>query len=169
MLNNNIKQLLSFVFLILLQVLVLNHISFLGYAIPFLYVYFIIKQPIGINRNLIIFLGFLLGFIIDVFCNTPGLNAAATTFVAFMRRPIQGLFFSREDFDQLVPKLSTLGSAFIKYTIMMVLVHHTILILLEAFSYSDFSILLLRIFASSALTLLIIFGFEGFSIKNKRM
>lgn len=168
MLSDVIKYGLSFILLVLLQVLVLNHIVFLDYATPILYVYLLIKLPIGINRNLIVFLGFFIGLFIDIFSNTPGVNAAATTFVAFFRRPIQGLFFSREDFDQLVPKLSLLGSAFVKYTILFVLIHNILLFTIETFSYSDVLTLVLRIFSSAALTLIIIFGFEGFSIKRNK-
>ncbi len=49
-----------FVLLVLLQVLVLNRISFLGYGVPFAYVYFIIKLPIRSNKSLVIFLSFLI-------------------------------------------------------------------------------------------------------------
>ncbi len=70
MTSNWLKQLILFVMLILIQVLVLNHISFMGYATPFLYIYFILKMPLGTNRNLLILLSFLLGISVDIFCNT---------------------------------------------------------------------------------------------------
>lgn len=168
MANNWLKQLISFLVLILLQVLVLNHISFLGYATPFLYVYFIIKMPIGTNRNLVIFLGFLMGFIIDLFCNTPGQNAAAATFAAFMRRPIQGLFIARDDFEHIVPSINTLGNAFMKYAVFIVFIHHTLLILISSFSYLDPLTIILRILLSSILTSILIFAIEGFSIRKKK-
>lgn len=167
MTNNWMKRLLFFVVLILLQVLVLNHISFLGYATPFLYIYFIIKMPIGVNRNLLMLSGFLLGFIIDIFCNTPGQNAAATVFAAFIRRPVQGLFFSREDFDHFVPSIKTLGGAFMRYACVIVFVHHTILISINSFSYVNFITIAIRILSSVILTSILIFAIEGVFVKKR--
>lgn len=167
MISNWLKQLTSFIVLILLQVLILNHISFWGYATPFLYIYFIIKMPIGINRNLLLVLAFFLGFIIDIFCNTPGQNAAATVFAAFIRRPVQGLFFAREDFEHFIPNIATLGGAFMKYAALVVFVHHAILISISSFSYSNFLTIGLRIISSVLLTSALIFAIEGITIKKR--
>lgn len=166
MTNNWVKQLTSFVVLLLLQVLVLNHISFWGYATPFLYIYFIIKMPIGINRNLLMLLGFVLGFLIDIFCNTPGVNAAATVFAAFIRRPVQGVFFAREDFEHFIPNVATLGSSFMKYAIGIVFIHHFLLISISSFSYFNIQTIILRIFSSTILTSILIFAIEGFTVKK---
>lgn len=164
---NNIKLLIYFILLVLLQVLVFNQILFLGYATPFIYIYFLIKLPVAFSRNVVILLGFLLGFTIDLFCFTPGINAAATTFIAFLRYPIQKLFFDKEEFEHIEPKLSTLGGDFIKYAITMILIHHITLISLEYFSYFNALTILIRILSSSLLTFIIIFAIEGFSIKKK--
>lgn len=166
--GNWVKQIISFVLLILLQVLVLNHISFLNYATPFLYIYFILKLPVGLNRNITILFAFLMGLMVDVFCNTLGQNAAATVFAAFLCQPVQRLFFTREDFEQSIPQLSTLGPAFLKYVCTIVFIHHVLLISLSSFSYLDFLTILFRIFSSSVLTCLLIFGIEGFFIKKKK-
>jgi len=152
---------------VLLQVLILNQIFFLGYATPFLYIYFIIKLPVAMNRNMVVLLGFFLGLTIDLFCNTLGLNAAATTFAAFVRLPVQKLFFEREDFEHLKPKLSVLGGSFIKYAAAMILIHHTALVSIESFSYSDPLTIILRIISSSVLTFVLLFAIESLSIKKK--
>lgn len=169
MLSSYIRFTILFVILVLLQVLILDHISFLGYATPFIYIYLILKLPIGINRYLIILIGFLLGFIIDLFCNTPGMNAAATTCIAFFRRPIQGLFFERDDFESYTPSLSVLGAGFMKYVILSVLIHHTILFLVESFSYFNIIVVLLKILSSSIITSLLIFAIEIFSSNKKKV
>lgn len=168
MTGNWLKQSISFIILVLLQVLVLNHISFLGYATPFLYIYFIIKMPIGTNRNLVLITAFLLGFSIDIFCNTLGQNAAAAVLAAFMRRPVQGLFFAREDFEHFIPSIPNLGLAFIKYTIVIVFIHHLALISISSFSYLNFPTIMLRIISSTLLTSILIYAIEGFAVKRKR-
>lgn len=165
--SNTFKYIILFTVLVLLQVLVLNKISFLGYAVPFVYIYFILKLPVGSNRNLTTLLGFLLGFAIDLFCNTPGINAAATTLIGFICRPVQGLFFIVDDYNEQTPSLRLLGSAFMKYTILITLIHHIVLVSLESFSYFNLKLILLRIFLSAILTIILIFAFEGFSLKKK--
>ena len=60
-----IYEVLLFVALILLQVLLFNQISVFGYATPFLYIYFLMKLPIGRNVFYVIIMGFLMGITID--------------------------------------------------------------------------------------------------------
>ena len=166
--SNYIKYAVLFILLILLQVLIFNRISFLGYATPFLYIYFIIKLPIGLNRGVVTVLGFVMGFIIDIFCNTPGINAAATTSIAFFRDWIQNLFFMREDYAEQEPGIGLLGLAFMKYAVLLTFIHHLLLSLFESFTFFNIRLVLLRIFCSSILTSLLILAIEGFSKKDKK-
>jgi len=165
--SNVIKYIILFVILVLLQVLIFNKISFLGYAVPFVYIYFIMKLPVGYNRNLSTLLGFLLGLSIDIFCNTPGINAAATTFIGFFCRPVQSLFFMVDDYNGQTPGLSLLGGSFMKFVVFITLIHHVILVSIESFSYFNIKLILLRISLSTILTIILIFAFEGFSLKKK--
>lgn len=165
--SNAIKYIVIFVLLVLLQVLVLNRISFLGYAVPFVYIYFIIKLPVGCNRNLTTFLGFLIGVIIDLFCNTPGINAAASTFIGFICKPSQKLFFMTDDYNGQTPSFRLLRSSFMKYAIFLTLIHHVILVSIESFSYFNIKLILLRIVLSVIVSSILILAFEGFSLKKK--
>jgi len=165
--NRTIRFIILFIVLVLLQVLVLNRISFLGYAVPFAYIYFVLKLPVEFNRNLTVLIGFLLGFVIDLFCNTPGINAASTTLISFLRRPVQNLFFSTEDYDGQTPSISLLGGAFMKTAVFLTIIHHIVLILTESFSIFNIKLVLLRIVLSAILTIILIFAFEGFSLKKR--
>lgn len=165
---SNIRYILLFILLVLLQVVVLNSISFLSYAIPLVYIYFIIKLPVRTSNNLTLLLGFLLGFTIDIFCSTPGINAAATTFAAFLRKPIMSIFFMPDEYLETEPAISTLGLAvFLKYSIFMIFVHIVALVSIESFSYFNIKLILFRILASTLLSTILILGFEGFSITKK--
>jgi rod shape-determining protein MreD len=93
------KEVLLFLLLIILQVLLLNRINVFGIATPVLYIYFLLKLSIGRNQFYVIISGFLLGLIIDIFLNTPGVNAAATTIIATIRRPVIYLFYEKEIYD----------------------------------------------------------------------
>lgn len=157
-----IKRIEWFIGLVPLQVLVLNNVHVAGYATPFLYIFFILKLNTGVSRNELMLWGFFLGLVIDIFSNTPGMNAAATVLLAFARPTILRLFSSRETFEDIEPSFKTLGiSPFIKYVVAGVLVHHIVLLLIESFSFFNFPILLLKILTSALLTILCILAIEG--------
>ncbi len=65
-----------FIGLVLLQVLILNNVHIAGYATPFLYIYFILKFSSGTSRNELMLWAFFFGLTVDVFADTPGMNAA---------------------------------------------------------------------------------------------
>lgn len=118
------------------------------------------------NRSLVVFLGFILGFVIDIFCNTPGMNAAATTFAAFVRNPIQKLFFSVDDYKEQTPRLSLLRGTFVKYAVAITFVHTAVLVSIESFSYFNIVTILLRIGLSTLITSILIFVLEGISARK---
>ena len=64
---NLLRGLVYFVVLVLIQALILNNIHFLRIATPFLYLYFIIKMPVGTSRDLVVILYLLMGRVVDMF------------------------------------------------------------------------------------------------------
>ena len=159
-------EVLLFAVLILLQVLVLNQISVFGFATPFLYIYFLLKLPMGRNVFYVIIMGFLMGFVIDIFLDTPGINAAASTLIAAFRRPLIRLFFTKEEFENFIPGIYTALGPFIRFTVLSVIIHQTVLFGLEAFSLFNFNILFFRWISSITLTLIIIFALDSFMYKK---
>lgn len=157
-----ILYILLFFVLILLQVLVLNNIHLGGYANIFLYIWLILKMPNGVPRGVLISMGFLIGLIIDLFANTPGMHALATAYLAYMRTPLLYLFISRDDMKTGTPSIQGMGvGVFARYLGLAVLLFCTSLYLIEAFSFFKLSILLLKIVSSSIMTFLLLFGIEG--------
>lgn len=149
--------------LILLQVLVLNNVHIAGYATPFLYIYLLLKLPSSTSRNELLLWGFSMGLVIDIFSNTPGMNAAAGVFIAFLRPLFLRLFSPRDSSDEIIPSIKTIGVfSFTKYVVTCVLFHHVFLLLVESFSLFDINNLLIRIGSSVVLTVLCIMGIEGF-------
>ena len=151
-----------FIGLVLLQVLILNSVHIAGYATPFLYIYFILKFSSGTSRNELMLWAFFFGLTIDIFSDTPGMNAAATVLLAFLRPTFLRLFVPRDTLDTLVPAVRTMGiSPFLKYLVVSVLVHHGMLLTLEFFSFVHIGALLLRIVTSTLLTVACIMAVEG--------
>ena len=105
---------------------------------------------------------FFLGLAIDIFSNTPGMNAAATVFLAFVRPTFLRLFTPRDTLDSIIPSIRTMGVAsFLKFTVTSVFVHHLILLTIEFFSFSSIPLLLLRVVACTLLTVTCIMAVEG--------
>lgn len=162
------KEILLFVILVLLQVLLLNRIAVFGLAVPILYIYFLIKLPYGRNRFYVIVLGFLLGIVIDIFLNTPGMNAAATTITATLRSMVLNLFYPKNEYEDLVPGIHTSTAAFVKFTVMMVLLHQTLLFFIEAFTLFNLTSTLIRIGSSSVLTIVLILALDSLSVRREK-
>jgi len=161
-----LQNIFRFVLLVLFQVLVLNNIQFLGYINPYLYILFILALPVQLPRWFLLILAFVLGLTIDIFSNTIGMHAFATVFVAFFREGIIKLFTNIEEGNNPTPSFHTFGvSAYIKYVVLMVMIHHTLLFILEAFSFSNFWIMLTKIILSSLVSIMLILGIQ--SIKTK--
>lgn len=155
------KHSILFVALLLLQIVVLQQLYF-WYLVPLLYIYILIRWPAALSPTWVLILGFILGLLVDIGADTPGMHAAATTFVAFLRQPLlKGL--SKEEMETIEPREKSMGFfSFWKYTISVVVVHHTLLYVLEAFSFFDPLLLLVKILGSILLTLLLIFALERF-------
>ena len=100
-----------FIGLVLIQVFILNNICIAGYATPFLYIYFILKFDSATSRNELMLWAFCLGLTIDIYSDTPGMNAAASVALAFFRPHILHLFSPRDLQEAIVPSAKVLGTA----------------------------------------------------------
>lgn len=167
MLINYLHKIGWFIGLVLLQVLILNNVHIAGYATPFLYIYLILKFESDTPRNALMLWAFFLGLAVDVFSDTPGMNAAATVLLAFLRPTFLRLFVPRDTLDTLVPAIRTMGILpFLKYLVVSVLIHHGLLLTFEFFSFAHIGTLLLRIAASTLLTVTCIMAVEGIRKKG---
>ena len=109
MLINYLHKIGWFIGLVLLQVLILNNVHIAGYATPFLYIYLILKFESDTPRNALMLWAFFLGLAVDVFSDTPGMNAAATVLLAFLRCTFLRLLVPKDKQDTLVPAIRTMG------------------------------------------------------------
>lgn len=167
MLINYLHKIGWFIGLVLLQVLILNNVHIAGYATPFLYIYLILKFESDTPRNALMLWAFFLGLAVDVFSDTPGMNAAATVLLAFLRPTFLRLFVPRDTLDTLVPAIRTMGILpFLKYLVVSVLIHHGLLLTLEFFFFAHIGTLLLGIAASTLLTVTCIMAVEGIRKKG---
>lgn len=161
-----LQNIFRFIVLVVVQIFLLDNIQVWGYLSPMIYILFIFSLPVRFPRGALLLLAFVLGLIIDIFNNTPGIHAFATVFMAYLRTPIIRMTTSLEDMSNPTPSFRTFRvNGYLEYVIILVLVHHTILFLIESFSFVNISILIPKIFVSAAVTILLILGVESLHSK----
>ncbi|MCR5455651.1 MAG: rod shape-determining protein MreD [Bacteroidales bacterium] len=132
---------LMFLILVLLQVMIINNINIGTWGItPMFYTLFILALPFETPRWALLVMSFILGFTIDVFCDTPGLNAGASTAMAFARPWILGILSPRDGYENgTSPYLMYMGFAwYIYYSSILVLIHHTVYFVFDVFGFEHF-------------------------------
>jgi len=152
------RNILRFVFLVLLQVLILNNIQLSGFINPYLYVLFILLLPFETPKWALLVIAFLLGLSIDAFTDTIGMHASATVLMAFFRPYVLNIISPRDGYDAgTFPRLYYFGFTwFLKYSVILILIHHFCLFYLEVFRLSDFFFTLWKIILSSFFSLILI-------------
>src|ERR1700690_3499397 len=80
-----VLQFLSFFIYLLVQVMLLKNFVFFNSAFCFLYVAFILLLPVETNTLALMVLGFLLGFLIDIFYDSLGIHASTLVLIGFLR------------------------------------------------------------------------------------
>ena len=144
------SQLKWFIGLVLMQVLILNQMHVNGYATPFLYIFFILKFHSRVSRNELMLWAFALGLIVDMFSNTPGMNAASATCLAFFRNTLLRMVTLRDMDEDFEPSIRTLGiSAYFRYALLACGIFCTLFLLVDTFSFFNVTVLILKTILST--------------------
>jgi hypothetical protein len=149
-----VQIIVQFLVLLVLQLLLFNNIQFSGFINPYVYVLFFLLLPFTISRALMLILGLIMGLAIDLFMGTPGVHTAATVLVAFIRPWVLEFIAPHDGYDvNTLPRISYMGLEwFIKYTLIIVVIHHLVLFYIEIFSFAHFFHTLLKVILSSVFT-----------------
>lgn len=159
---NFLKGVLLFAILLLAQVLVLNHIHLFDCATPLLYVYVMLLFRRNYPRWGILLVSFLLGLLVDIFSNTPGVAAASMTFLGFLQPYVLAMFLNRDSDEDLQPSMKSLGFAkFFYYAAVLVVVYCAIFFTIETFSFFNGLLWLECVGGSAMLTILLILAIEN--------
>ena len=160
--NTLMHFLILFAALLVAQIICSKIILF-GVAMPVIYIYLILRLPLNYSLNWTLTIAFLFGLFVDMFNNTQGMNALACVVMTIMRRPVFDMFILRDDEENdPIPSMDSLGiTSYLKYMSTLVAIYCTVLFLTQAFTLHNFPLTLLRIIASSVLSILLIFGIDS--------
>ena len=166
-----LRYIVIFVLLAASQVFLFNNIELSGYINPYIYVLFILILPFDISGWLLLLLSFFTGLTIDFFEHTPGIHAAATVFMGYLRPGIIRLVGEKEDLEPgQYPNIKDFGALwFFTYAVILVLLHHLALFYLEVFRFAEFFNTLLKTIVNTAITTVLILILQYlFYTKTKR-
>ena len=130
-----------FIFFTLLQGLIFNNFDFFDIYDPYICLVFLITFPIKINKITFMIISFFFGFVLDLYSDSIGINAAACLSIAFLRSYILSFVFG-SFYDPHGIKLiknyvteSTFSQKFL-YLSSIIIIHHLIIFSLETFSFN---------------------------------
>ncbi len=144
-----------FILLLAVQVVIFNNFNFLGYINPFPYLLFIILYPVNGNKYALILASFMLGIVMDLFCNSGGVHAASCLLLAFVRPSIFKFSFGLSYEYQTVRLNDTLTPERFSFILLAVIIHHLTLFVLEVFTFEYLWDIVLRTIISTLFTIII--------------
>lgn len=136
MIIENLKRFAQLLVLLALQVLLMNHIHVMGYGVPLVYVTLLLYVPVNANRIATLMWAFAMGFLVDMFSNTPGLSAASLTFAAMFQPGWLKMLTPKDALEDMTPNYHTMGVwNHLRYLTFLLFLHHLAYYLLESFSF----------------------------------
>ncbi len=152
-----------FIVLVLAQVLIFNHIVLFNIAVPIVFIYFIIRLPMELKTNWLLTLSFLLGFTVDIFSDTLGVNALACVLLASLKRGIYFLYVPNDDKTKVEePSMTTLGvSTYSKFLLTMTGIYCFLAFAIEFFSFGAIRSIVYMSLASTALSFPLMLGIDS--------
>lgn len=150
---------------VLLQAVVFNHIHLFGIAVPFVFIYIIFRLPLSMPVGWVLTCSFLMGLSVDIFSDTPGMNALACTILAFMRRPVLSLYLPHSsDYMADMPTMKSFGLwLYVRYALTLSFLYCFLIYTIESLSLPDVGYMLLRILGSTILTFVLILSVDSLS------
>jgi uncharacterized membrane protein YoaK (UPF0700 family) len=143
------------------QIFVFDSIRVSIYFCPLAYIAFVALLPIGMRPVAVLLLGFASGVVVDLFEGTAGAHTAATLVTAYLRRWMMTVTLGRDTVgsETAMPSTKLLGAArFVRYAALLSVVHCVVYFSIEALTWSNYGLVLLKSLASSVFTLLAVWA-----------
>lgn len=168
--RSGVLQFISFFIYLFIQVLLFKNLVMFNTAFCFVYVAFILMLPIETNTLTLMFVGFAMGFMIDVFYDSLGIHACTTVLTAYLRNFWLGSITPQGGYDAgLGPTLAVNGVQwFLVYTLPLVFLHHFVLFFVEAGGISIFWYTMLKVIGSLMFTMIVIILIQYLFAERRR-
>ena len=155
-----LKNIIRISVILFFQVFIVTKIPPLHqFIVPYFYFVLILWLPFKITRINLLLVAFLIGSLVDWFFKTPGLHAAASLLIAYLRPYLVNLLLPKEatDWGNEEPSTKTMGAVpYTLYMVLLTLFHHAYLIFLEWLQFGSFVYFIAKLFATGIVSLLLI-------------
>jgi hypothetical protein len=168
--RSGILPVFYFVAYLLVQVMIFKQVVFFDTAFCFLYIAFILLLPIETNPLVLMLVGFLLGFSIDIFYDSLGLHAMSLVLVSYLRNYLLAAITPQGGYDAGEgPTMASNGLQwFLVYAIPLVFVHHALLFFVEAGGFGTFWFTMQKIVTSLLFTISVMLFLQYLSFDRRR-
>lgn len=167
--RGTIYNLILLIVLILVQVLICNHIHIFNVAVPFIFIYVIIRLPMTLSTSSLLTWAFFGGLIVDIFSDTPGVNSLACTLLAGVKRPVLYAYIPRDDRTRdILPSLANLGFGdYSKYMFSLCFIYCFLVFNIEYLSIYNVKNVAIMTGASSILTFFLLLAIDSLMVSKK--
>ena len=173
--GNITVNIIRFFVFFLLQILLFKQFRFgwgaYDYVMVLIYPLFILLLPVNTPRWLQLILAFVLGLFIDRFYDSPGVHASALVFTAFVRLIVLSSMEPPEKYPiNGTLDMQTMGrNWFLTYAGILMVFHLFFYFSVEAFSYRNFFVILVKVVMSwiGSMTFIIILMLLGSIINTQ--
>ncbi len=163
-------NLFRFVLLLLAQILIFSNVNFSSFINPYVFPLFILLLPFQTPRWLLMIIGFAAGLTLDIFLGSIGMHAAACLLIGYFRPFLINIITPKGTEFEISPNVYAQGITwFIVYLGISIFGYLTFYFLVEAATFLNFFLLLLKIIFSTIVSVIFMLLFLFlFSNRKKR-
>lgn len=156
--NHWVKYGIYFIFIILLQGLVMNQFQFSELVYPMIYIIAILMLPFSTSLIISIIISLVLGVCVDAVSDTFGLHTSASLVIGYTRPYLLKLMRPRDGYDlSLTPTIHDMGKSwFLIYVSIMLIIHHLWFFIFEILKFNMIGFILLKTIFSFVLSLFVV-------------
>lgn len=155
------KNILRFIFFILVQVFVLDKVPLIHqYIKPSIAFLFILWLPFSLSRVALMTIAFIFGLTLDYFSGVPGFHSAPLVLIAYLRPFLLNLLLPQQkaEITYSDPSAKSIGiGPYTIYVLVLTLIYHLYLTLIEWLQFGDFLFFISKVIVTSLLSLVLIF------------
>jgi rod shape-determining protein MreD len=163
-------NLFRFVLLLLAQVLIFSNANFSSFVNPYVFPLFILLLPFETPRWLLMLIGFFSGLALDLIIGSSGMHAAACLLIGYLRPFLINIITPKGTEFEVSPNVYAQGLTwFVVYLGATTFMYLTFFFLIDAATFLNFFLLLLKIVLSTFVSVFFMLIFLYlFSSRKKR-
>ncbi|MFN8353410.1 MAG: hypothetical protein U0Y10_03115 [Spirosomataceae bacterium] len=160
--GNLLRLLATFALYVFLQIFFVRNLVLFDFAFCYIYIGVILLLPFETTTITLLLVGFGTGLLVDIFYNTLGMHAAATTLMAYLRPLIIRLLAPQRGYEErMTLSVRSMGMRwFVAYIAILTFVHHLLLFYVEASNIALFFPTLLKVIASTLFSSLVLVALQ---------